>query len=67
MTNYQVIAGNVGLVYDGGFYDSANDAFHVYRKRSMDGVGRASGEDVTMMKDGEIIREFSGSSSEDEA
>lgn len=58
MPTYQVIANNIGIVYDGGSYDSANDAFHIYRKQSIDGIGRAAGEDVVMLKHGEIIREY---------
>lgn len=58
MANYQVVAGNIGFVYDGGFYDSANDHFILYQQRSINGIGAASGEPVTMFKDGEIIKEY---------
>jgi len=59
--NYHVVVGNIGEVYSGGFYQSALDAFMVYQRKSISGEGRAAGEDVTMLRDGEIVREFIGS------
>lgn len=61
MPNYQVTVDNIGTVYDGGFYDSANDAFHVYKNRSSKGIGTASGNSVLMFKDGKILKEYTPS------
>ena len=58
MANYEVIVGNIGKVYEGGFYQSALDEFKVYEGRSIAGDGKAAGEPVTLLKDGEIMREY---------
>ena len=31
---YEVIVGNIGTVYSGGFYQSALDAYTVYQRKS---------------------------------
>jgi hypothetical protein len=64
MEKYEVVVGNVGTVYSGGFYDSALDAFTIYKSKSLNDYGRAAGEDVTMLKNGEIFREYIGSIAE---
>jgi hypothetical protein len=61
---YEVIVGNIGSVYSGGFYDSSLDAFTIYKNKSINGVGRASGESVTIMRDGDIHREYIGTRAE---
>lgn len=60
MPAYEVICGNIGQVYSGGNYQNALDAFTIYQRRSINGEGRAAGEDVYMMRDGELHREFTG-------
>lgn len=57
---YQVIVGNIGTVLT---TDSVKEARHValiYIKQSSSGVGRAGGEDVTIMCDGGIFSEYIG-------
>lgn len=55
---YQVIVGNIGTVYDGESPIEANKAWGEYKKQSGTGVGRAAGEIVTLMKNGEPDRQF---------
>lgn len=59
--NYQVIVGNVGMVYDGPSAEEARSKFDVYVELSKSHVGRAGGEDVTIFLNDEIVREFAGS------
>lgn len=58
---YEVIVGNVGNVYYGGSKAAATKAFNEYVRQSKANRGRAGGESVTMMQDGEPIREHGGS------
>ena len=60
MSIYQVVVGNVGTVYDGDSYNDAMHAYGDYRQQSMDGIGRAAGESVTLFNDGEIEKEYEG-------
>lgn len=55
---YEVIVGNVGTVYQGDSAVSASRAFKGYVAQSKSGVGRAAGESVTRMKNGEIVEEY---------
>lgn len=59
-SKYQVIVGNIGTVYSGssGFDTRVN--YNTYVGKSKRNEGRASGESVTLMKDGEIELEFIG-------
>jgi len=63
---YEVVVGNVGTVYPDVFDDRLTDSAHagrIYReyvRQSLNGDGRASGEDVTLMRDGEPISEHLG-------
>lgn len=63
---YEVIVGNIGTVYSGGSSIEANQIFLEYRKDSREGIGRAAGEDVTVMCDGEIKYEYIASLNEKE-
>jgi len=54
---YQVIVGNIGTVFDGDDLKNAKSTFKVYVEQSKSEFGRASGEDVCMMSDGEIVKE----------
>ena len=58
---YQVIVGNVGTVLDTDNGAQANVQFGQWRTASKEGWGRAGGEQVTLMKDGEPKREHAGS------
>ena len=58
--HYEVFVGNVGSVYSGESLDLALQKFKAYRDQSRDDVGRAAGEDVTVLKNGNIRWEYSG-------
>lgn len=60
MAHYEVIVGNIGTVYSGTNGFEANTKFATYSGQSKSNYGRAAGEDVTIMKDGEITREYVG-------
>lgn len=57
---YEVIVGNIGTVYTGNKYAEALAEFAEYQRQSIGGEGRAGGEDVTIMRDGEPYREHAG-------
>ncbi len=63
---YEVIVGNIGLVYDGMSKNRAEDTFDAYTTDSCLGIGRAAYETVTLMRDGEIIQEFTGEKDKEE-
>ena len=50
---YEVICGNIGSVYYGDSWAAAHSAYDTYVQLSNSEYGRAAGEDVTLMKDGE--------------
>ena len=60
MAHYEVIAGNIGSVYAGESMEAAFQTYNIYAKDSRDGYGRAAGEQVTLLRDGEILREQEG-------
>ena len=60
MARYQVVVGNVGTVYDGDDRQESRMKFTGYRSMSKGDYGRASGESVYLMDDGEIVLEFVG-------
>ena len=55
---YQVIVGNIGTVFSGNDVVQANRDFDEYVSQSQTGRGRAAGEPVTFMVDGEPTREY---------
>jgi hypothetical protein len=57
---YEVIVGNVGTVYDGFSRSAALAKYRTYVQSSKSGGGRAGGEDVALMKDGDISKEYFG-------
>jgi hypothetical protein len=57
MSNYQVIVGNVGTVYDGSNKAHALSEYDAYVLLSVDGYGRVADEGVCLMEDGEPIAE----------
>jgi hypothetical protein len=57
---FEVIVGNIGTVYDGASRKDANTTFNVYVELSQRQTGRAAGENVTMLIDGDIVKEFDG-------
>lgn len=54
---YTVIISNVGTVHDSTSGSNAHRDFWEYKKASTSGVGRCGGEAVTLMGDGNIIKE----------
>jgi hypothetical protein len=54
---YEVIVGNIGRVHEGSAKTEALRHFNAYVRQSKAGYGRAGGEEVALLKDGEIIRE----------
>ncbi len=56
---WEVTVGNIGTVYTGNGRD-AKRAFAAYRDSSKCAVGRAAGESVTLWKDGEPVKEYTG-------
>jgi hypothetical protein len=67
-TRYQweVIAGNVGTIYNGRSKRDALNMFRTYCRKSRISEGKVAGEDVTVFKDGEIFREYRGHYTEEE-
>lgn len=57
---YSVLVGNVGEVQYGHDGIEATRVYLVYLEQSKSGYGRAAGESVALLKDGEIIREYRG-------
>jgi hypothetical protein len=57
---YEVIVGNIGTVYRGGDVEEATALYVDYTDQSEMKSGRASGEDIVLMGDGEIILEYIG-------
>ena len=61
MAVYDVVVGNIGTVYSGTNGFEANKHYQTYCGKSKSSHGRAGGEDVTILRDGEIHREYVGS------
>ncbi len=57
---YDVIVGNIGSVCQGTSKREALLTFKTYVDRSQSGHGRCAGEDVTMFRNAEIIKEYIG-------
>ena len=57
MKLYEVIVGNIGCVYSGPDESAALQAYHTYVRDSKNQYGRAAGESVTLLEDGDIIKE----------
>jgi len=57
--NHSIIVGNIGNVLDTTSHKEAQKAFTEYKDQSASDYGRAAGEPVTWLKDGEIFREYS--------
>lgn len=57
---YEVHVSNVGRVLEGRNAFKANSAYHTYVRMSERGYGRCAGEDVTLIRDGEIVKEHVG-------
>jgi hypothetical protein len=58
--NYEVVVGNIGSVHEGSDREEAEDVFFEYVEQSKKRFGRASGEDVALFKEDDIIAEHVG-------
>lgn len=56
--SYEVLVGNVGNVYSGSSEAEAREVFGEYARQSTTRCGRAAGERVTLLVDGEILSEL---------
>jgi len=52
------MVGNIGSVYSGNDQNKAVEIFDCYVEMSEKSYGRASGEEVTMFEDDEIVNNF---------
>ena len=62
---YSVTVGNIGTVRKAVGKQEAMKVYNEYVSQSKDGYGRASGEDVYIMKGEEIYKEYTGTLSLD--
>lgn len=60
MAKFEVIVSNIGTVYSGNNYMQAMAKFSSYVKNSKANYGRAAGENVVSLHNGEIKREYVG-------
>lgn len=58
MAEYEVVVGNIGTVYRGPDYGIALDNFDEYYGQSRFRYGRASMEQVTLLCDGEPMKDY---------
>ena len=58
MKTYIVVVGNIGVVVETQSIGVAHDTFDGWMEMSKSKHGRASGETVTLMVDGEIMNEY---------
>lgn len=58
--NYEVIVGNIGTVYQGNNGFEATKEYNQYVRLSKDNYGRAAGEDVTIIRDNDVYKEYYG-------
>ena len=59
MDKHEIIVGNIGTVYSGNDESQATAKWNSYVLASREPQGRASGETVTWLEDGEIRCEIS--------
>lgn len=52
---FAVIVGNVGIVYEGKDENEATTTYREYVQQSDSGHGRAGGEPVAILKDGDLF------------
>lgn len=63
---YEVIVGNIGTVYSGTSKSDTTREWLTYVDQSKSGTGRAGNEPVTMFCDGEIVKEYVPSETEEQ-
>tara|TARA_R110002153_G_scaffold11092_1_gene42877 strand:+ start:4577 stop:4804 length:228 start_codon:yes stop_codon:yes gene_type:complete len=64
---FEVYCGNIGTVYSGNSAKKARESFKEYTEQSEDKCRHASGEDVELYEDGELIDEFIGKDNREDA
>lgn len=64
---FELIVGNIGTVYSGNSRTEVDKYFAEYVQQSKSGIGRASGENVTLMQNDEPVNEFVGALARNEA
>ncbi len=65
MSEYTVVVGNIGTVYQGDSLNTAKTQFEYYCNRSHAGIGLAGGERVVLCDSvGEPIEEYEGADGE---
>ncbi len=57
-TKYEVLVGNIGIVYSGSSKSDAMKDYNEYVRQSKTNKGRAGNEDVVLMVDGEPSKEY---------
>lgn len=57
---YEIIVSNIGRVAQGNNAFKANSVYATYVKMSKENYGRVAGETVTMFRNGEIVKEYTG-------
>jgi hypothetical protein len=57
---YEVLVGNIGKTWEGSNGFQANVEYNQWVGKSKRGEGRAAGENITLWKDNEIIKEHEG-------
>ena len=60
LTTYAVHCGNIGNVYTGHSRENALAVYNEYVSQSKANYGRAAGESITMLEDGEPCAEYNG-------
>lgn len=55
---YEVLVGNIGMVYNGGNGKLAKKTFAEYVTQSANNYGRASGEEVAILKNNDILKTY---------
>lgn len=64
LNQWEVLVGNVGLAHEGYNGKEARKEYAAYVRISKSGGGRAGGETVTLIKNGEPVREHVGRSND---
>ncbi len=63
---YELLVGNLGIVYEGDNLDRAIELFQAYAERSLLGSGRGAGEPVVLMtSDGHVLHEYTPADPDD--
>ena len=61
-----VVVGNLGTTYLGSSMKTALEHYREYRQQSKAGCGRVAGENVTLLRNNEILKEYVGAISQNQ-